>query len=161
MLQPDEKAYLMSSLESEDIEMGEADSDDEDAVEDALAGLLHCYFPGFQLPKCQIFLADPTDESESESEPEDNDEPSPSMPFGEKGDRNSQLAVGQGKRSNRTFVMRGDKIGVFNHTDEGKVEYAATIKDLGFKKMKNFKPKHVSLDEFFSLSRLVKLTPNR
>ncbi|KLO08280.1 VID27-domain-containing protein [Schizopora paradoxa] len=124
---PDEKAYLMSSLESEDIEMGEADSDDEDAVESVLG-------------------ASATEESESESEPEDNDEPSSSMPLGEKGDRNSQLAVGYG-RNNRTFVMRGDKIGVFNHTDEGKVEYAATIKDLGFKKMKNFKPKHMMLHD--------------
>lgn len=126
-LQADEQAYLMSSLESEDIEMGDAESDDEDAVESA--------------------LGDVTEESESEPEQEDDDEPGTSMPLGEKGDRNSQLAVGHGKKNNRTFVVRGEKIGVFKHTDEGKVEYAATIKDLGFKKMKGFKPKHVSFVE--------------
>lgn len=57
-------------------------------------------------------------------------------------DKNSQLTVGY--KNDRTFVVRGDKIGVFKRTGTGKVEYAATIKDLGFKKMKSFKPKHVS-----------------
>jgi len=123
----DEQAYLMSSLGSEDIEMGDAESDDEDAVESALGGA--------------------TEESEEESEPDEEKEPGTSMPLGEKGDRNSQLTVGHGKKNNRTFVVRGDKIGVFKHTDEGKVEYAATIKDLGFKKMKAFKPKHMMLHD--------------
>lgn len=62
---------------------------------------------------------------------------------GAKGERNSQLTVGH--KHNRTFVVRGDKIGVFKHTEEGKVEYAATIKELGFKKMKSFRPKKVCL----------------
>lgn len=43
-------------------------------------------------------------------------------------------------------MLQGDKIGVFKHSDEGTVEYAATIKALGFKGpgVKSFKPKHVS-----------------
>ncbi len=59
------------------------------------------------------------------------------------------------RRNNRSFVVRGDKIGVFKHTNEGKVEYAATIRDLGFKKMKGFEPKHVSLIIDFFLRSLI------
>ncbi len=91
-----------------------------------------------------ISLTGVTEASESESESDENG-PDCSMPAEEKGDRNSQLAVGHGKKNNVSFVVRGDKIGVFKHTNEGKVEYAATIRDLGFKKMKGFEPKHVSL----------------
>ncbi len=85
-----------------------------------------------------------TNDSESEPELDGGDEPAASMPTAEKDDLNSQLAVGNGEKNNRTFVVRGDKIGVFNHSDEGKMEYAATINDLGFRSMKGFKPKHVS-----------------
>lgn len=82
--------------------------------------------------------SDVSEESDEESEDEE-DRLARSGPPGEK---NSQLTVGH--KNDRTFVVRGDKIGVFKNTGEGKVEYAATIKDLGFKKMKPFKPKHVS-----------------
>lgn len=64
------------------------------------------------------------------------------MPPLAKGEKNSQLTVGH--KNDRTFVVRGDKIGVFKHTEDGKFDYAATIKDLGFKKMKSFRPKKVS-----------------
>lgn len=82
-----------------------------------------------------IGTSEETEESESEDEVDE------AVAAFEPGERNSQLTVGH--KNNRTFVVRGDKIGVFKHTDEGKVEYAATIRDLGFKKMKSFKPKHV------------------
>ncbi len=99
-------------------------------------------------PLCRVLislnLTGATNKSESEPEPDEREEPDASIPDTEKGDRNSQLAVGHGEKNNRTFVVRGDKIGVFKHADEGKVEYAATVKDLGFKRMKGFKPKHVS-----------------
>ena len=78
---------------------------------------------------------DEGDEAESEDEGK--------VELRKSGDKNSQLTVGH--KNDRTFVVRGDKIGVFKHTGNGKVEYAATIKDLGFKKMKSFKPKRVSL----------------
>lgn len=66
------------------------------------------------------------------------------MPDSGEGNRNSLLAVGHGAKNNRSFVMRGNEIRVFRHSEEGNVEYAATIKDLSFKKMSGFEPAHVS-----------------
>jgi hypothetical protein len=80
--------------------------------------------------------------SEDAESSEDEDEDEETAPQFNPGEKNSQLTVGH--KNDRTFVVRGDKIGVFKHTPEGKLGYAATIKDLGFKKMKTFKPKHVS-----------------
>lgn len=85
-------------------------------------------------------------EDEEEDESEEDDETDEAVATGSPGERNSQLTVGH--KHDRTFVVRGDKIGVFKHTDEGKVEYAATIKDLGFKKMKSFKPRKVRLSQY-------------
>ena len=74
-----------------------------------------------------------TSESEEESESE-----AEKATVGTDKERNSLLTVGH--KNNRTFVVRGDKIGVFKHAEEdGKVDYAATIRDLGFKGMKSFK----------------------
>lgn len=83
--------------------------------------------------------------SECESESDENDGPVACIASAGKTGRNSQLAVGHGEKNNRTFVMRGDKIGVFKHSEDGSLEYAATIKGLSFKKMDEFKPKHVSV----------------
>ena len=58
-----------------------------------------------------------------------------------KGDRNSQLTVGY--KNDKTFVVRGDKLGIFGRTDDNKVKYLATIRDLGYKGKKSFKPKNV------------------
>ena len=80
-----------------------------------------------------------SEDAESDGESDDSDDEA-ARAFST-GEKNSQLAVGH--KNDRTFVVRGDKIGVFRHTAEGKVDYAATIKDLGFKKMKSFKPKTV------------------
>ena len=92
---------------------------------------------------CCCLIPDPEEGEESE-ESEEEDEVDEALPVaGDPNERNSQLTVGH--KNDRTFVVRGDKIGVFKHTDEGKVEYAATIRDLGFKKMKSIKPKHVCL----------------
>ncbi|KAI5124906.1 hypothetical protein M0805_007334 [Coniferiporia weirii] len=120
----DEQQYVMSSYDN-DVDMldAEDDEEDEELVEDAIGG-----------------ASEESEDSESEDEVDDA-VISTSSP----GERNSQLTVGH--KNNRTFVVRGEKIGVFKHTDEGKVEYAATIRDLGFKKMKSFKPKHMMLHD--------------
>ncbi|KAH8113276.1 VID27-domain-containing protein [Phellopilus nigrolimitatus] len=119
----DEQQYVMSSYDN-DVEMRdvEDDEEEEDLVEDAL---------------------EETSESEDSESEDEGDEAA--VVAGTPGEKNSQLTVGH--KNDRTFVVRGEKIGVFKHTDEGKVEYAATIKDLGFKKMKSFKPKHMMLHE--------------
>lgn len=91
-----------------------------------------------------LLLLKPGADEEEESEPEepqvedlsDEDERPPAM---EKGERNSLLTVGY--KNDHTFVVRGDKIGVFKNGQ--KVEYSATIRGLGFKSKKAFKPKQV------------------
>ena len=57
------------------------------------------------------------------------------------GERNSQLTVGY--KNNKTFVVRGDKLGVFGRTNDGNFEYLATIRDLAYRDKKSFKPKNV------------------
>lgn len=98
-----------------------------------------------------------SEESGSESEDEgDEAAVEAAVVAGDPGEHNSQLIVGH--KNDRTFVARGEKIGVFKHTEEGKVEYAATIKDLGFKKMKTFKPKHVRSEECLLSPSRMRLT---
>ena len=58
-------------------------------------------------------------------------------------DRNSQLAVGY--RNDRTFVVRGNRIGVFKTNDEDKLEFATTIEKVATPKGKQFNPSKAML----------------
>ena len=53
-------------------------------------------------------------------------------------DVNSLLAVGY--KFDRSFVVRGDKIGVFRHTDDNKLEHDTTINNVGTPSGKGFRP---------------------
>lgn len=59
------------------------------------------------------------------------------------GDRNSQLTVGY--KGDRSYVVRGNNIGVFNHSPGSNVKYYATISKIATPKGKEFKPKNVGL----------------
>jgi len=56
-------------------------------------------------------------------------------------DRNSLLAVGY--KNDRSFVVRGNRIGVFKNTDEDKVQFHTTINKINTTKGKQFTPKKV------------------
>lgn len=56
---------------------------------------------------------------------------------------NSQLAVGY--KFDRSFVVRGDKIGVFRHTDDNRLEFDTTISKIATPKGKGFRPGKVML----------------
>jgi hypothetical protein len=58
------------------------------------------------------------------------------------GERNSQLTVGY--KGDRSYVVRGNNIGVFNHDSDNQVKYYATISKITTPKGKEFKPKQVS-----------------
>lgn len=78
--------------------------------------------------------------SESEDEDVAEDEDGPKQPLS--GDRNSQLMVGY--KGDRSYVVRGNNIGVFSHNTDGhSVKYYATIANVATPKGKGFKPKHV------------------
>ena len=59
------------------------------------------------------------------------------------GDFNSQLAVGY--KHDRSFVVRGSKIGVFAHTPDNHLKFSTNISKVATPKGKAFKPKKVML----------------
>ncbi|BFZ59256.1 Vacuolar import and degradation protein 27 [Saitoella coloradoensis] len=58
---------------------------------------------------------------------------------------NSQLAVGY--KHDRSFVVRGNKIGVFKHTNDNRLEFATTINKVQNLKGVDFDPSKVMLHE--------------
>ncbi|KZT12472.1 VID27 cytoplasmic protein [Laetiporus sulphureus 93-53] len=119
----DEQAYVMSS-NLEDVEM--RDVEDEEGEEHDV----------------EAELDQSEDESEPEPEPEGDEEAPPPLARGE---RNSQLTVGY--KGDRSYVVRGNKIGVFSHANDNQVKYHATISNLSTGKVKEFQPKHVMLHD--------------
>jgi len=78
-----------------------------------------------------------TDEDEDD---EDEEAGGSTLPSGPKEGRNSQLSVGY--KGDRSYVVRGDKIGVFRHKPD-EVEYVASIANITDMKGKKFDPKNV------------------
>jgi len=62
---------------------------------------------------------------------------------GKSGDQNSQLAVGY--KHDRSFVVRGSKIGVFKHTPNNHLEFSTNISKVTTPKGKLMNPKKVML----------------
>ncbi|OZJ04820.1 hypothetical protein BZG36_02338 [Bifiguratus adelaidae] len=120
----DERDYVRNAYQ-EDVEMVDAgpleNSDDEEA-------------------KSKV-------EEESESEDEDEVEESEEDLQALSGDKskNSQLAVGY--KHDRSFVVRGNKIGVFKHTNDDKLQFATTIGGVETLKGKAFNPNKVMLHQ--------------
>ena len=73
-----------------------------------------------------------SDESQDDLETKDKD-----------GNVNSQLAVGY--KHDRSFVVRGSKIGVFKHTPNNNLEFSTNISEVKTPKGKLFSPKKVML----------------
>ncbi|TKA23600.1 hypothetical protein B0A50_07434 [Salinomyces thailandicus] len=73
----------------------------------------------------------------------DEDEDEVDLGRDEDGNVNSQLAVGA--RHDRSFVVRGDKIGVFKHTPDNQLEFSTSINKIATPKGKVFAPKKVML----------------
>lgn len=69
------------------------------------------------------------------------------MPAPANGDRdaNSQLAVGY--KFDRSFVVRGNRIGVFKHNADDQLEFSTTIENIRTPKGKDFKPRKVMLHD--------------
>lgn len=59
------------------------------------------------------------------------------------GNVNSQLAVGY--KNDRSFVVRGSRIGVFKHTPENRLEFSTSINKVQTPKGKLFSPKKIML----------------
>ncbi|KAJ3559138.1 hypothetical protein NP233_g11340 [Leucocoprinus birnbaumii] len=121
-MKEDEQRYVMSS--SEDVEMKDvSEEDEEDEVADEL-----------EIDK----------ESDEEDDHVQEDEDG-ALPPALKGDRNSQLTVGY--KGDRSYVVRGNNIGVFSHTGDSGVKYYATMTNVATPKGKGFKPRNVMLHD--------------
>jgi len=57
------------------------------------------------------------------------------------GHKNEHLAVGY--KHERSFVVRGNNVGVFRHTDDDKLKHSTTISNIKNKKGKSFAPSKV------------------
>ncbi|KAK6523973.1 hypothetical protein TWF281_001930 [Arthrobotrys megalospora] len=97
-----------------------------------------------------IAMSDVSEDEESGSGGEDEENTDDSLPdettqFPEDGtqEENSQLAVGC--KSDRSFVIRGSRIGVFKHTPSNHLEFSTTINKVQTPKGKAFEPKKVML----------------
>ncbi|VDB85414.1 unnamed protein product [Peniophora sp. CBMAI 1063] len=120
-IKPDERRYVLSA-NVEDVEMKEAenDSDDEEAVKDEL---------------------------EEEGSESDDDRPireEGMLPADFVHGKNKLLNVGY--KGDRSYVTRGNNIGVFGHSNEG-LKFVGSITKLKDMKGKNFDPKHMMLHE--------------
>lgn len=87
---------------------------------------------------------DPMDEDDDAPADDDAPEPTAGQPAGD-GEVNSQLAVGY--KFDRSFVVRGDKIGVFKHTDDDRLEFATSINRVCTPGGKKFAPSRAMLHE--------------
>ncbi|KAG1752734.1 VID27 cytoplasmic protein-domain-containing protein [Suillus paluster] len=118
---PDEQAYVISST-TEDVEMRDVEDevDDEEEVESEL---------------------DPDEEASEEEEEDEEDDSPPQL----QGERNSQLTIGY--KGDRSYVVRGNNIGVFSHSRDDQVKYYATISKISTPKGKEFKPREVMLHD--------------
>ncbi|KAI9653232.1 MAG: hypothetical protein M1821_007663 [Bathelium mastoideum] len=85
---------------------------------------------------------EPAQREEDYDEDEDEDEV---VTRDEDGNINSQLAVGS--KHDRSFVVRGSKIGVFKHTPGNQLEFTTNISKVQTPKGKLFSPKKVMLHE--------------
>ncbi|KAG6335306.1 hypothetical protein ID866_3790 [Astraeus odoratus] len=75
----------------------------------------------------------------SEDEEDEEETTSPQL----QGERNSQLTVGY--KGDRSYVVRGNNIGVFSHSGHNQVKYYATISKISTPKGREFKPREVML----------------
>jgi VID27 C-terminal WD40-like domain len=87
-----------------------------------------------------IYLISSDENTEASDEYDEEDGMPPTFAQGE---RNSQLTVGY--KGDRSYVVRGNNIGVFDHSAGSNVKYYATISKIATPKGKEFKPKSVRL----------------
>lgn len=134
-----EKSYIEEAYD-DDVEMGNAEEEDREAYarDDEEAA------------EVAAELGDTSGRAEDE-EDEENDVGNKGdnlavMPI-EAGDRdkNTQLTVGY--KFDRSFVVRGNKIGVFKHTDDDQLEFATTINNVATPNGKAFNPRKVMLHD--------------
>lgn len=126
---------MSSNVEDVEMQDVENDSDEEDDIENDLGR--SSVGPHWRVADCLSDKSEDEEEPEPEHKLEEDEMPPPLA----KGERNSQLTVGY--KGDRSYVIRGNKIGVFRHTGDNEVKYHASISNIATPKGKEFNPKHV------------------
>ncbi|KAK7061778.1 VID27 cytoplasmic protein-domain-containing protein [Favolaschia claudopus] len=121
-MKPEEQNYVRSA--NEDVEMQDVSEEEE---EDEI--------------QSELEVEEPSD-SESESEEEDEEDQPPPLA---KGEHNSHLTVGY--KGDRSYVVRGSKIGFFTRGSDYSMKYGGTIDGITTTKGKEFKPSQVMLHD--------------
>ncbi|KAJ1678793.1 Vacuolar import and degradation protein 27, partial [Spiromyces aspiralis] len=85
------------------------------------------------------------DDEDEEDEGDDGDAPDGKGREWKSNYKNSQLAVGY--QHDRSFVLRGNQIGVFKHTDDDRLEFDTTINRIDDTNGNEFLPNHMMLHE--------------
>jgi hypothetical protein len=96
----------------------------------------------------EIQEADLSDEDEElfhNTNDHDSDEESHADHFSDGTEKNKHLQVGY--KNNRSFIVRGNKIGVFKHTDNDKLEFYTTINNITDLQGKPLNPSQVMLHQ--------------
>ncbi|KAG5438957.1 hypothetical protein PCANB_002287 [Pneumocystis canis] len=117
-IKDDEKEYIIDTFQ-QDTKMEDVNDDDSEKDEE-----------------------DIDNDSNDLSENYDDDNEYSHKESSDKGE-NSQLAVGY--KHDRSFVVRGDKIGVFSHGNDDRLEFVATINKVQTPKGKSFQPSKIML----------------
>lgn len=100
-------------------------------------------------------LGDDTEVEDDDDKKQGGDAPAMMPVDASDRNQNSQLTVGY--KFDRSFVVRGNKIGVFKHTDDDQLEFATTINNIMTPKGKEFNPRKVSTVLSMSLEVLTSL----
>ena len=87
--------------------------------------------------------AEESEDTSQGSEQYDDEESENDSTHDEDGNINSQLAVGY--KHDRSFVVRGSRIGVFRHTPDNKLQFSTTINKVQTPKGALFSPKKIML----------------
>jgi len=120
----EERDYVMEAFQDLTMEDADAEQDNKEEEED--------------------FDEEEEEHSGQQSEHYDSDEEQDDVVVRDKsGNVNSQLAVGY--KHDRSFVVRGSKIGVFKHTEDNHLEFSTNISKVQTPKGKLFSPKKVML----------------
>ncbi|KAF9216156.1 hypothetical protein BGZ59_010812 [Podila verticillata] len=129
-----DQEYMIKTYQ-DDVEMKDADSSSQYSSEEEEE---EEYYPDEEQEEEEEEEEAKYDEDESEDEEETF------VPSGGDGAKNSQLAVGY---KDRSFVVRGNKIGVFKHNDRDGLDFSTTIKNLSNNKGREVNPSKVLLHE--------------
>jgi hypothetical protein len=125
---------------NEDVEMQDvSDEEEEEEIQSELGLEGWSTGPHFLFLTLLTHLPTEPSDSEEESEEDEEDQPPPLA----KGERNSHLTVGY--KGDRSYVVRGSKIGYFTRGSDHTMKYGGTIDGITTTKGKEFKPNQVHL----------------